>query len=257
MQVNYITNGLAPVSMTSWMYNSVSAVDGKFVLSTPSYMYQEISTITPRPANITVMFLFKLDGAFNPLDLQVRVLIKVEVFYVDGTSDFFIFPVRQDAYDASTIQENGYSKVITTNVLSGTSDILKMRATVVNDSSYTVYIEEISVNSATVEVPYTDDIDVDVQKWLYLTYVTLEAANWVGQGIGGTAPYVQQIMLADVQSSDTPLVGPVFWDDLRIAIMQQIDWGLVNMVETFDGYAFFVCFKYKPVTTMLIQMKGV
>lgn len=256
---NFIVNGSNPTNTTGWQQSGVTATGGVFVLGTPSYMEQEIagSAIGTKPKSINVSFLFKLDGAFNPLDLLVKVLLKVEIFYVDGKSDFLIFPLRTDAYDATTLQPDGYSKVSADSKLTGTAEISMVRFSVFNDSQFTAYVNNLELGPSVSDSPYTDEINEGVTKWLFLTYVTLEADAWVGLGDGGTAPFIQSVLIADVQSSDTPLVGPVFWDDLRIAVMQQIDWGLVNMVETFDGYVNFICFKYKPVTTMFIQMKGV
>lgn len=93
-----------------------------------------------------------------------------------------------------------------------------------------------------------------INRMIGITNVTLLAANW-----NSTAPYVQTISIPVLKASDTPIPGLVYPSVLTEALQAQIDKSanMITKMETIDGGIRVTCAFKKPITDIIISLKGV
>lgn len=100
---------------------------------------------------------------------------------------------------------------------------------------------------------YTDAAKVEVKAYAdskrIIKTATLDTA-WSGSG-----PYTQAVSIAEILSTDTPHIMPVYSTTNSIAITQKEAWACVSKAETADGTITFTCFEEKPTTTIPIQIE--
>lgn len=87
-----------------------------------------------------------------------------------------------------------------------------------------------------------------------VTTFTLPAANW-----NGTAPFIQTIAMPMIKSTDIPTPGLVYPASMTESLKAQIDKSvnMITEIETLNGAIKVTCKFKKPVTDMIISLKGV
>ena len=83
--------------------------------------------------------------------------------------------------------------------------------------------------------------------------VTLSATGWASTT--GSAPYFQEVDVADILSTDKPHWGLVHSDDTDTALAQKEAFAVVDDLDTADGSVTFTCFEDKPEVDLTIQLE--
>lgn len=84
--------------------------------------------------------------------------------------------------------------------------------------------------------------------------VNLPASGW-----SGTAPYTQTIPLPRIKSTDNPIPGMLYPDNLTEDKKAQIDKSsnMITEIETLDGLLKVICQFKRPTADLILALKGV
>ena len=101
---------------------------------------------------------------------------------------------------------------------------------------------------------FYDEYTAQVNKLTAVTTFTLPLANW-----NSTAPFVQTIVMPTIKETDIPTPGLVYPSSMTESLKAQIDKSvnMITEIETLNGSIKVTCQFKKPVTDMIISLKGV
>lgn len=127
----------------------------------------------------------------------------------------------------------------------------------IDNTDGTMSLNDVTAYAEVGDIYSADDINTTnqtVNKMIGITNITLLAANW-----NSTAPYVQTISIPALKASDTPIPGLVYPSVLTEALQAQIDKSanMITKMETIDGGIKVTCAFKKPITDIIISLKGV
>lgn len=100
------------------------------------------------------------------------------------------------------------------------------------------------------------NLEIEEGATIYYVAPTFNATittNWEGT----SAPYTQTITVQGIKASDTPVVGPIYSNDLQTALLQQAAWTKISKIVTDVNKIIVICFEEKPDIDIPIQIKVV
>lgn len=108
-----------------------------------------------------------------------------------------------------------------------------------------------AVNSNTAGLSRAEKMIAELQG---KTIVSLPVSGW-----SGTAPYTQTISISGIKSSDNPIPGMLYPDNLTEDMKAQIDKSsnMITEIETLDGSLKVTCRFKRPTANLILSLKGV
>ena len=101
---------------------------------------------------------------------------------------------------------------------------------------------------------FFDEYTAQVNKLTSITTLTLPVDKW-----NGAAPFIQTVEIPTIKETDIPTPGLVYPEGITESLKAQIDKSvnMITEIETLNGSVKVTCQFKKPVTDLIIGLKGV